>query len=428
MRRFSGLPGMHLAIAVVCWNLFRPGAVSGTEPVPDSTLDSRLEAGESAAETPRRKLIRWNEFDGPFLTLRMGGGALVDFVTFAQDDESRQQLDLEPDVKPRDVRLTFKGKFKTERSITYSTGIMYDGATDRMLFRETGVMVAVPEAWGHFFVGRTKEGFSLNKVMVGYAGWTMERSTMNDASVPILADGIKWLGYIPGRHLLWNIGWYHDWFSEGQTFSTYDQQVVLRVAVLPVLSEADRTVLHLGFNGRWGRPDDGVLRMRSRPEANPSPYFVDTDVFPADFATHAGWEFYYRKGPWLLGHEYWYQRIGSSAVGDPVVHGGDVVLTWLITGETRAYNTTGGFFFAVSPTRTVFEGGPGAWEAVLRFSCIDLDDAGLSGGKFWRLTPMLNWHLSDHLRLECAYGYGVLSRFGLEGKTQFLQGRVQFQI
>ena len=55
-------------------------------------------------------------------------------------------------------------------------------------------MVAVPELWGHVFVGRTKEGFSLNKVMVGYAGWTMERSTMSDASIPILADGIKWLG------------------------------------------------------------------------------------------------------------------------------------------------------------------------------------------------------------------------------------------
>jgi hypothetical protein len=31
-----------------------------------------------------------------------------------------------------------------------------------------------PELLGHVFVGRTKEGFSLNKVMVGYAGWTME--------------------------------------------------------------------------------------------------------------------------------------------------------------------------------------------------------------------------------------------------------------
>jgi phosphate-selective porin OprO/OprP len=38
---------------------------------------------------------------------------------------------------------------------------------------------------------------------------------------------------------------------------------------------------------------------------------------------------------------------------------------------------------------------------------------------------MLNWYLSDHLRLELAYGYGVLDRFDLRGATQFLQGRIQ---
>ena len=74
---------------------------------------------------------------------------------------------------------------------------MYDGATDSWLVRETGIMVEIPEAWGHVFVGRTKEGFSLNKVMVGYAGWTMERATISDATIPILADGVKWLGLSP---------------------------------------------------------------------------------------------------------------------------------------------------------------------------------------------------------------------------------------
>ncbi len=38
---------------------------------------------------------------------------------------------------------------------------------------------------------------------------------------------------------------------------------------------------------------------------------------------------------------------------------------------------------------------------------------------------MLNWHLSDNLRLELAYGYGTLDRFDLRGKTQFFQSRIQ---
>ena len=57
---------------------------------------------------------------------------------------------------------------------------------------------------------------------------------------------------------------------------------------------------------------------------------------------------------------------------------------------------------------------------------IDLDGGTLSGGKYWRFTPMLNWHLSDHIRLEASYGYGSLDRFELMGKTHFFQTRIQF--
>jgi len=92
---------------------------------------------------------------------------------------------------------------------------------------------------------------------------------------------------------------------------------------------------------------------------------------------------------------------------------------------TRTYNTRGGFFNAVSPARTVFHGGPGALEAVLRVSYIDLDGGSLRGGRFWRITPMVNWHLSDNVRLEAAYGYGKLDRFDLTGATQFFQSRLQ---
>ncbi len=56
----------------------------------------------------------------------------------------------------------------------------------------------------------------------------------------------------------------------------------------------------------------------------------------------------------------------------------------------------------------------------------DLDDKAITGGKFWRLTPMLNWYLSDHVRLEFAYGYSSLNRFGTVGKAQFFQTRIQF--
>lgn len=393
----------------------------------DSTPQATLATEWAEAESPRRRLVKWNEFEGPFFTMRIGAGFLYEVAAYSQDQESKQQFELEPDDKIRDARLIFSGRFKTKRPITWKAGIMYDGATDSWLFRETGVMIAVPELLGNLFIGRTKEGFSLNKVMVGYAGWTMERATMSDATVPILGDGVKWLGYAPELRLIWNLGYYLDSYNARQAFSTYDHQFVVRIAWLPLLSEPDRNLLHIGFNGRSGAVDENELQIRSRPEASPAPYFVDTGKFPATFTNMAGGEVYYRPGSWLFGTEYWFQDVNSPERGNPLFHGGDIFAAWLISGETRAYNMVGGYFKAVSPAKTVFNGGPGAWEAVLRFSYIDLDSGTLRGGKFWRLTPMVNWHLSDHVRLELAYGYGTLERFDRTGATQFFQSRIQMQ-
>jgi phosphate-selective porin OprO/OprP len=420
---------LRAAIAAAFLCLVQPNSAYAQTPQPaDPTaagIDDTIEAGEAEAEEPRRRLVRWNEFEGPFFTVRLGAGALYDVAAFEQDDESRQQLTLDAEGKLRDFRLLLKGRLKFDRAVTWSSGIMYDAANDQWLFRETGLMVEVPEISGHIFVGRTKEGFSLNKVMVGYAGWTMERSTISDATIPILADGVKWLGYAPSLGLIWNLGAYGDWLSEDQAFSSYDNQIVGRLA--RVTLRPNRTLLHVGLSARYGKPDDGVLRLRSRPEVNPAPYFVDTSEFAAGSTTMVAPEIYLRRGPLLLGSEYFFQSVDAAEAGDPSFHGGDVVVTWLATGETRTYNTRGGFFNQVSPARTVFEGGRGAWELVGRFSYIDLDDGPISGGRFWRVTPMLNWYLSDHVRLEAAYGYGSLDRFALVGKTHFFQSRLQLQ-
>jgi phosphate-selective porin OprO/OprP len=395
------------------------------EAASDSTVVETMEAGGATVAEPKRKLIDWNDFEGPLLTIHWGLGFLVEGAAYAQDEQSRNQFDLSPAWKVRDFRFLLKGKIKTERPITWTSGIMYDGATESWLFRETGIMVAVPELWGHLFIGRTKEGISLNKVMSGYSGWTMERATITDATLPILADGIKWLGHVPELKLLWNIGYFNDVFSEGQSFSTYDWQIVTRIAWLPVLPERERPFLHLGVNGRYGDAYGGSLRIRSRPEASPAPYFVDTDKFPAHHSRQFGVEAYYRLRSWLFGMEYYAQSVSSPSYGNPLFHGGDIVATWNVTGETRPYNIKGGYFQSVSPAKTVFEGGPGAVELVLRLSYVDLNSGLLQGGTFWRLTPMANWHLSDNLRLEFVYGYGSLDRFGYMGNTSFFQFRIQ---
>jgi phosphate-selective porin OprO/OprP len=88
----------------------------------------------------------------------------------------------------------------------------------------------------------------------------------------------------------------------------------------------------------------------------------------------------------------------------------------------------GSYFRAIVPNKSFWEGGLGAWEIVLRLSYSDLDSGPVRGGRFWRLTPQLNWYLNQNVRLEANYGYSRLYRFGLTGITQFFQLRLQTQL
>jgi phosphate-selective porin OprO/OprP len=402
--------------------------------VPVAIQPSPIEDDPDNAATddlvPDRRLARWNEYDGKYASIRAGGGFLIDYAAFAQDNTSKEQIAVEPKFQLRDARVLFKGKLKfiKSRSVTWSAGIMYNSPTHSWQFRQTGLNIAVPELWGSIFVGRTKEGISLNKIMVGYHGWTSERATVNDAMIPILGDGIKWMGYSEKTHLVWNLGFFGYWLSKNLAFSNYKYQTVGRLAWVKFVNPSGGRLLHVGSGFRYGVPENDKLQLRSRPEVYPSPYFLDTGTFPATNTRTWVPEAYYRAGAWMFGTEYMIQQTNAPASGNPVFHGGEWLAAWVMTGETRPYNVRCGCFDAISPRRTVFEGGRGAWELVTRFSRTDLDGGTIKGGTFWRFTPMVNWHMSDNVRLEFSYGVGRLDRFGLSGVTQFFQTRLQLSL
>jgi phosphate-selective porin OprO/OprP len=104
------------------------------------------------------------------------------------------------------------------------------------------------------------------------------------------------------------------------------------------------------------------------------------------------------------------------------------MMSYVFTGESRPYTTVSGIYSFVPVKKSIFKGGIGAIEAVIRYSQLDLNDGLVTGGKFSRITPMINWYLSPVLRWEFAYGYGILDRYNLKGATQFFQSRVQIVI
>jgi phosphate-selective porin OprO/OprP len=428
-RRKYSLPSV--AILMVMFFLASLDCMAQQEDkIPDGTEGEMVEVVKSDTLPAKWRDKRWRLFPGKYSTLKLGGGFLYEFAGYSQDEAGKRQIDsigsaLEPAFIVRDFRLVASGQLKTKRIITWKLGAMYDGPSRSWFVRETGVMIDVPEIFGKLFFGRTKEGFSMNKVMNGYSGWTMERQMAIDV-IPILADGVKWLAYLPKQRIFWNLGVYADWLSKSQSFSTFHWQTAARVGWLPIYS--GKEVLHLGFNYRYGEPVNGEIKLRSRPEANPAPYFIATGVFPSDHSNHMGGEAYYRRGPFMVGSEVYVHKFNSSEANNPSFIGGDFVVSYMLTGETRPYYTSTSIFGFVPVNKSVFKGGPGAWEVLIRASSLDLNSGTIQGGKFWRITPMVNWYLNKDIRFELAYGYGVLDQYTLKGATQFFQARLQLTL
>jgi phosphate-selective porin OprO/OprP len=265
------------------------------------------------------------------------------------------------------------------------------------------------------------------KVMNGHFPLTAERQMALDV-IPILADGIKYFGSLPKSRLFWNLGYFNDFVSKDQSFSTYAWQTDARVGWLPFYDKEKNRVLHVAANFRYGKPLDGKITLKSRPESNPVPQIINTGTFAADRSTHIGGEIYYSTGRLLLGSEVMVHKFNSKTSEDHNFFGGDVVATYIFTKARRTYATTGSIFEFVPVTNSVFKGGWGEWEAVLRFSTLDLNDGSIQGGKFWRITPMVNWYMTRAMRMEFIYGYGILDRYNMKGTLQIFQARLQLTV
>ena len=373
-----------------------------------------------------------NEAISSFSTIKIGVGFLPEAAAYIQDDMFKQQMDsagleVKSMYKTRDFRILASGQLKTKRTLAWKFAYMYDGDKNAWLVRESGITIGVPEIAGHFFIGRTKEGYSMVKVMNGYSPWSAERQMSLDV-IPILADGIKYFGSLSKSRIFWNIGYFNDFISKGQGFSTYEWQFDARVGWLPFYNKERNSVLHFAVNYRYGVPNEGQITIKSRPESNPVPQIINTGSFAADNSTHMGAEIYYSTGRMLLGSEVMLQRFHSGTSDDHQFFGGNVAITYLLTNTSRPYNTTSSVFGFIPVRKSVFKGGWGEWEAVLYFSSLDLNDGSVKGGKFWRITPMINWYMSKVVRMGFIYGYGELDRYNLTGALQIFQARIQFLI
>jgi len=102
--------------------------------------------------------------------------------------------------------------------------------------------------------------------------------------------------------------------TESESFATANHQVSGRLVWQPLLSDDNATVLHVGASGRTFQPDNDVVRIKSKPENNLAPQVLDTGSIPSKSAQTYGVEMFYRKGAWLAGTEWNWEKVYSAYI------------------------------------------------------------------------------------------------------------------
>lgn len=176
-----------------------------------------------------------------------------------------------------------------------------------------------------------------------------------------------------------------------------------RIVFMP---RAGDTQLHFGGSFHYNDLDDPAdqLRYRQRPLVHfTSQRFIDTRSMGADSETGYGLEAAAIAGRFHAAAEGYWQSVDIPGVADdPSFFGGYVEAGVFLTDDTRGYK--GGKFDRTKPSSPVGEGGIGSVQFTLRYDHLDLNDAGIVGGRQAGYFAALVWKPTDYTALMLNYG------------------------
>jgi phosphate-selective porin OprO/OprP len=373
----------------------------------------------------------WNYFQTPWLNVVFGLAIVMDVTGYDQDAASREyfgNLNVGREGEIRGLRGLFTGQVKVlGRSYDYLFAAAYRGF-DRGFEQDEDdsislfdLAIRVP-LWSdvHAMVGKQKEPFSHDRVQSMLYNPTHERPAYIDALTRSRNDGILVERWNREARWKWAVGYYNDWLSPGGLERAQNpQSIIARVTGVAIDREAtDGPLLHLGasYNRTWA-PVRQANSVTAKPEAFFAPNFIDTGPIDFDGVLNLGAEAAFVDGPWNASAEIIQSRIEAPDQGDPRIWGWHAQLGWTITGERRTYDRRWGVVSLLVPEASTGIGGMGAWQLSGRYSYMDADDAGVSGGVMHKYSANLQWYLSRFTFVTLHVGYADLKRDEIRSGT-----------
>jgi phosphate-selective porin OprO/OprP len=377
---------------------------------------------------------KWNRWDTkPFSGIFLAAVAIDRHRWLSQDENNEGQVGEIFDYNGGEIRafrMGIGGTLNFKRPWIY-TFVVATHAFDKGFDSKTGNKVTLLDyrldipIWKQISVsiGKQKEPISMERLLLGTQLQMQERPSGVDAMFPVRNVGISVNGTGFSQRISWAAGAFNDWFDDSQRFSESSTQLIGRVSGIPWTTEDETRLLHMGLGIRYTNGKE-PLRYMASPEFNQSPVFVDTDSIDARRAFTYDLELSWLSGPLWISGELLLKDIKSSQSADPLFYGFHISGSYILTREMRSYVRRNGTFGPVPVSRSVYQGGPGAWELAARYSKIDLTNGKVEGGDMDIFSLGLNWWLTATFGVNLNYRYSVLHRYETQGGSHGLMARV----
>ena len=229
----------------------------------------------------------------------------------------------------------------------------------------------------------------------------LERAAFNSAFGFERRIGLS--GTYSGKSVLVQAGVFTDNAADLNADSNNSYSFDGRIVFMPKLGNGQ---LHLGGSLHLRDFNDGQTstRYRARPFVHTTDLrLVNTGNIAATGETGYGVEAAYINGRFHATAESSWMTARRPGLADPTFNGGFAEVGYLLTDDVTAYK--GGVYDRIRPKNPVGKGGIGAVQLNLRYDWLDLNDAGIVGGRQQIAGLGLIWMPTDYVRFLASYGH-----------------------
>ena len=247
-------------------------------------------------------------------------------------------------------------------------------------------------ALGNLRVGQFKEPFSLEELTSSNNISNIERANVNRMA-PSRSAGVMLYNNYADQRITGAVGIFRGADDSYGNYKGDGYAATARLTGLPYKNDDGSQLLHLGVGYSHRDDDTASYKFSSDHSMAPSTKYKISDV---DDTSLLGIEAALKLNSFSLQSEWIEADVDAVTGGD--LDGYYVQASYVLTGESRSYDTATGVFKGVSPGSKFHDnGGLGALEATLRLSNLVYTE--LNGGdeaESWTLG--FNWYLNKNVR------------------------------